>query len=67
MLAAKLLKAENHGIEWEISKNHIRQLHVTEKIRALQLLRVTKGIVVSPFQHIIMVLQIIILKLIDCS
>jgi hypothetical protein len=56
MLAAKLLKAENHGIEWEISKNHIRQLHVTEKIRALQLLHVTKGIVVSPCQHIIMVL-----------
>lgn len=43
LLAAKLFKAENHAVEWEITKNHVRQLHVIEKIRALQLLRVTKG------------------------
>jgi len=44
---AKQIKSENHAVEWEITKNHICQLHVTEKIRALQLLRVTKGCVIT--------------------
>jgi hypothetical protein len=43
LMAAKTYKAENHGVQWEIAKNHVRQQHIVEKIRALQLLRVTKG------------------------
>lgn len=43
MLAVRLTKAENHLLQWEINKNHVRQMHIIEKIRALQLLRVTKG------------------------
>lgn len=43
LIVAKQIKAEIHAVEWEITKNQICQLHVIEKIRALQLLRVTKG------------------------
>ncbi|CAK9866751.1 unnamed protein product [Sphagnum jensenii] len=43
LMAAKTYKAENHGVQWEIAKNHVRQQHIVEKIRALQLLRVTKA------------------------
>nr|XP_024380049.1 cilia- and flagella-associated protein 43-like isoform X1 [Physcomitrium patens] len=38
-----IFKAKNHVVEWEISKNCLRQQHIIEKIRALQLLRVTKA------------------------
>jgi len=49
---AKQIKAENHSIEWEITKNHVCQQHVIEKIRALQLLRVTKGRLIIIFHSI---------------
>jgi len=49
---AKQIKAENHYVEWEIIKNHVCQQHIIEKIRALQLLRVTKGCLTIVFHSI---------------